>query len=110
METALLLFVFYVATVLIAEVVQNLRQNPLQRVVGYCPALRAGRVCHRFVAVVADVKRSGVLVTGVLLCVEIVLAEFLHILLRSQNTRDYNFMERDSLYLKGVKEHTANVL
>ena len=83
MKTALLYFIFDVATPLFSHITQYLGEYPFQRIIANLSSRWTIGVLYRLVAVVTNVKSSAVEMTGVLCGIPVTTTKLNHIFLRT---------------------------
>ena len=104
METALLHLVFDIAAALFAQIAQNFREYVLQGVIAHLTGT------YGMVAIVADVNRCAIKMTGVFCGVTIAPTEFDYIFLRTEYTGDDDLMKGQSLDVKAIEESLTDIL
>ena len=92
MEASLLNLILYIAALVLAHIVKNLTQHPLQRVVADLTARHPLGIFHGPIAVVANIERGAIEMTRVLRCIAIMRAQLSHIRLAAQYGRNNNLM------------------
>ncbi len=83
MKTALLYFIFDVATPLFSHITQYLGEYPFQRIIANLSSRWTIGVLYRLVAVVTNVKSSAVEMTGILCGIPVTTTKLNHIFLRT---------------------------
>lgn len=102
-ETALLYLVLDVAAFLFAHVAQHLGKHPFQSVVAHLAA-------YGMVTVVTNVERSAIQVAGVLRGIAVMPTELYHIVPGTQDTGDYQLVQRNALGIETVEKGLPDVL
>ena len=109
METALLYFIFNIASVLLTEVAKDFGEHVLQRVVGDGTTMLARRR-NGVVTVVTDVESGTETMTALVGGISIATKQALHVFLGTKDAGDDDAMERNTLDCKGIEIVATNVL
>ena len=110
MVTALFYFVFHIAALISAHIVQDFAEHPFERIVLYLTTFGAIGVLNCLIAVVTDIECSTVEMARVLCRIFVVVPQLIHIILCTQHAGHNHFMERHLFHLQTIKESPSNIV
>ena len=87
-EASLLHFVFNVAAVGGAQIVEHFAEHPFKRIVAYTTAGRTVGILNRFVAIVGNIERSAIAMAAIFGRIAVMSAQCGHVCLAAQHARD----------------------